>query len=78
MPETRNKENICSEAANRLLSMTRDIDSNYSNITKYKRARQQVLEQIKQKTAGVNYIGHQIEEGEGEQTIGSGGEYVLK
>jgi hypothetical protein len=60
MPESRQSEDkVCSEAANRLLAMTRDIEQHFQHINQYKRAREQVLEQIKQNRAGVNYVGQQ-------------------
>ena len=37
--------------------MTQNIQQNFKNITKYKRARTQVLNQIKNNRAGLNYIG---------------------
>jgi len=44
-PQTQKREEAKgSEAANRLLSMTRDVAQNFTNITKYKRARVQVLD----------------------------------
>ena len=45
-----------SEAANRLLQMTKHVQSNYENIVKYKRARSQVLTQIQKNKDRSNYI----------------------
>lgn len=51
------RDEVCSGAANRLLSMTKGIGEMFVKINKYKRARQQVLQQIKNNRGGLNYIG---------------------
>lgn len=41
MPESRqSQDEVCSEAANRLLAMTRDVEQHFQHINKYKRARE--------------------------------------
>ena len=69
--------------------MTQHVAHNYQNITKYKRARHQVLDQIKNNQRGLNYViqpnNQQIDQynpTEGpvpsnEVELGSNGEYVL-
>lgn len=78
-----------SEAVNRLLQMTKRISENFDNIFKYKRARDQVLDQIKKNRERLNYVIHpeidrptDEKESSSQQTtdeveLGSHGEYVL-
>lgn len=78
-----------SEAVNRLLQMTKHVSENFENILKYKKARDQVLDQIKKNRERLNYVIHpeidrpnEDQESSSQQTtneveLGSHGEYVL-